>query len=43
MGPGNPRGGNRAECGTVGRPELEKGQNKLGVPLDENEVGVMEI
>ena len=25
------------------RPELEEGQNKLGVPVDENEVGVMEI
>ena len=25
------------------RPEFEEGQNKLGVPVDENEVGVMEI
>ena len=43
MGPGNPGGWNWAECGTLGRPELEESQNKLGVHVDENEVGVMEI
>jgi len=42
MGPGNPGGWNWAECGTLGRPELEESQNKPRMPVDENEVGVME-
>ena len=25
------------------RPEFEEGQNKLGVPVDKDEVGVMEM